>query len=129
MKVLRYLPIVLALALTSCNDLIVADLNNPGLDQLSENPTRSAVLAATQGLFISARTGMATRAGYVSGLGIVGRESYNFDAADPRFSAPAARRATRRGESRVWGRPLERTIPWCSRCRQRAAGRGRTGRR
>lgn len=87
MKVLRYLPIVLALALTSCNDLIVADLNNPGLDQLSENPTRSAVLAATQGLFISARTGMATRAGYVSGLGIVGRESYNFDAADPRFSA------------------------------------------
>ena len=63
------------------------DLNNPGLDQLKDDPTRSAVLSATQGLFISARTGMASRAGYVSGLGIVGRESYNFDAADPRFSA------------------------------------------
>ena len=87
MKILRYLPIVLALALTSCSDLIVPDLNNPGLDQLKDNPTRSAVLSATQGLFISARVGMASRAGYVSGLGIVGRESYNFDGSDPRFSA------------------------------------------
>ena len=87
MKVLRRLSMVLALAaLTACNDLLVPDLNNPGLDQLSENPTRSAVVAATQGLFISARVGMATRAGYVSALGILGRESYNFDAADPGFS-------------------------------------------
>ncbi len=87
MKILKYLPMVLALALTSCSDLIVPDLNNPGLDQLKDDPTRSAVLSATQGLFISARVGMASRAGYVSGLGIVGRESYNFDGADPRFSA------------------------------------------
>ncbi len=87
MKILRYVPILLALALTSCSDLVVPDLNNPGLDELAENPTRSGVIAATQGLFISAREGMATRAGYVSGLGIIGRESYNFDGADPRFSA------------------------------------------
>ena len=87
MKVLRYVPIVLALTVTSCSDLVVPDLNNPGLEELAENPTRSGVIAATQGLFISAREGMATRAGYVSGLGIVGRESYNFDGADPRFSA------------------------------------------
>ena len=87
MKVLRYLSIVLALAaLTACNDLLVPDLNNPGLDQLSESPTRSSVVAATQGLFISARVGMAGRAGYVSALGIIGRESYNFDGSDPGFS-------------------------------------------
>ncbi len=87
MKVLRRLSMVLALAaLTACNDLLVPDLNNPGLDQLSENPTRSSVVAATQGLFISARVGMATRAGYVSALGIIGRESYNFDGSDPGFS-------------------------------------------
>ena len=87
MKVLRYLSTVLALAaLTACNDLVVPDLNNPGVDQLSENPTRSAVVAATQGLFISARVAMASRAGYVSALGIIGRESYNFDPSDPGFS-------------------------------------------
>ena len=87
MKVLRYLSTVLALAaLTACNDLVVPDLNNPGVDQLSENPTRSAVVAATQGLFISARVTMASRAGYVSALGIIGRESYNFDPSDPGFS-------------------------------------------
>ena len=86
MKVLRYLSTVLALAaLTACNDLVVPDLNNPPLDDLTGSPTRSAVLLATQGLFISARVGMAGQAGYVSGLGIVGRESYNFDRSDPRF--------------------------------------------
>jgi hypothetical protein len=86
-KILRYLSVATVLAaLSSCNDLIVADLNNPGLDQLSESPTRSAVIAATQGLFISARVAMASRAGYVSALGIIGRESYNFDGSDPGFS-------------------------------------------
>ena len=87
MKVLRYLSTVLALAaLTACNDLVVPDLNNPPLEDLTESPTRSSVLLATQGLFVSARVAMASQAGYVSALGIIGRESYNFDPSDPRFS-------------------------------------------
>jgi len=66
-------------------DLDVPDLNNPGLDELSENPTPSGVNAACTGLLIGNRAGTATANGYVSQLGILGRESYNFDAADPRY--------------------------------------------
>ncbi len=66
-------------------DLDVEDLNNPGLDELSDNPTPSGVAAACTGLLIGNRIGTAAANGYVSQLGILGRESYNFDAADPRF--------------------------------------------
>ncbi len=66
-------------------DLDVEDLNNPGLDELSENPTPSGVAAACTGLLIGNRAGTAASNGYVAQLGILGREAYNFDAADPRF--------------------------------------------
>jgi len=66
-------------------DLDVPDLNNPGLDELSENPTPSGVSAACTGLLIGNRAGIAAANGYVAQLGILGREAYNFDAADPRF--------------------------------------------
>ena len=66
-------------------DLDVEDLNNPGLDELSDNPTPSGVSAACTGLLIGARIGTAAANGYVAQLGILGREAYNFDAADPRF--------------------------------------------
>jgi hypothetical protein len=66
-------------------DLDVEDLNNPGLDELSENPTPSGVSAACTGLLIGNRAGTAAANGYVAQLGILGREAYNFDAADPRF--------------------------------------------
>ena len=81
----RHLALVLTmgLAVAGC-DLEVPDLNNPGLDQLEENPTPSAVSAAATGLLIDARAGISSGNGYVSQLGILGRESYNFDNADPR---------------------------------------------
>lgn len=72
------------IGLVGC-DLDVPDLNNPGLDELSENPTPSGVAAACTGLIIGARAGTAAANGYVSQLGILGRESYNFDPADPRY--------------------------------------------
>lgn len=75
---------LLLVALTAC-DLEVGDLNNPGLDELEENPTPSAVSAAATGLLIYSRLDYAEANGYISMLGIVGRESYNFDAADPRY--------------------------------------------
>jgi hypothetical protein len=78
-------PLAVVLILSGCSDLQVPDYNNPGIDDIANNPNRSNINAQAQGLLIGARNGMANRAGYVSEVGIIGRESYNFDAADPRF--------------------------------------------
>lgn len=72
------------LSLGACG-LDVPDLNNPSIDALLENPTPSAVKAASTGLLIGSRAGKSAQNGYVAHLGILGRESYTFDAADPRF--------------------------------------------
>lgn len=74
---------LVALTAAACaEDLVVPDFNNPGLDDLD---TRAAVLTAAQGLLIAARAQESAPNGYVSLLGILGRESYNFDGSDPRF--------------------------------------------
>jgi hypothetical protein len=70
---------------SGCNTLDVPDLDNPGQDQLEKNPTRALVLAAATGMLFGSRVGIAAQNGYVMELGIFGRESYNFDPADPRF--------------------------------------------
>jgi hypothetical protein len=85
MKGLRALPALLALALASCKDLEVPDLNSPGLDELQTNPTRAGILTAATGLLIGARANWGSQNGPVAILGILGREGYNLDAADPRF--------------------------------------------
>jgi hypothetical protein len=72
------------LSVTGC-DLDVPDLNNPSIDELEQNPTRSSVTAAATGLLIGNRRNRAQANGYVAQLGILGREAYNFDQADPRF--------------------------------------------
>jgi hypothetical protein len=66
-------------------ELDVPDLNNPGIGDLEENPTVANVTAACTGLLIGNRRNHAAANGYVSQLGILGRESYNFDQADPRY--------------------------------------------
>ena len=76
--------IALAVFSGGCN-LDVPDLSNPGLEDLEKNPTRANVGAATTGLLIGSRGNFAQANGYVSQLGIIGRESYNFDNADPRY--------------------------------------------
>src|SRR5437868_1954250 len=63
----------------------VPDLNNPGIAELQNNPTPSAANAVATGLLIGARAGIALPNGYVSLLGVLGRESYDLDAGDPRF--------------------------------------------
>ena len=70
---------------SACNTLDVPDLDNPGQDQLENNPTRALVSAAATGMLYGSRVGIAAQNGYVMELGILGRESYNFDPADPRF--------------------------------------------
>src|SRR6202165_2125876 len=70
---------------SACKDLVVPDYNNSSLDDLTLNPTPAKITTASQGLLIGTRVGIGEQNGYVSLLGILGRESYNFDPADPRF--------------------------------------------
>jgi len=82
----RWFPVWVGLAmLAACSDLDVGNLNSPDLSDFQNNPTRSQVLSVASGLLIGTRSGIAPQNGYVSLLGILGRESYNFDPADPRF--------------------------------------------
>jgi starch-binding outer membrane protein, SusD/RagB family len=76
--------ILTPLALAACG-LDVPDLNDPSLDDLKNHPTAISIGAACTGLLIGNRGNVAAEGGYVSQLGILGRESYNFDAADPRY--------------------------------------------
>jgi hypothetical protein len=69
----------------ACSDLLVPDYNNPSLEDLQNNPTPNKIAQAAQGLLVGSRVQQGTQNGYVSLLGILGRESYNFDPADPRF--------------------------------------------
>lgn len=78
------LTILSAILLTGCS-LDIGDLNNPSEEQLQKNPTPTLVAAAATGLLIGSRTDFAQSNGYTAHLGILGRESYNFDGADPRF--------------------------------------------
>ncbi len=97
------LSFVLGAMLAACQDLNVPDLNNPSIDDLQKNPTRTRVIDATQGLFIGARQNIATFNGYVSELGVLGRESYNFDPGDPRFITELLRGPLDGGSPRFGG--------------------------
>lgn len=59
--------------LLGCSDLTVPDLNNPSVDQLESNPTRTAVATASQGLLRTTRDNVAEM---VKFLGAFGREGY-----------------------------------------------------
>jgi hypothetical protein len=86
MRITSLIAMVAVLLFTSaCKDLVVPDYNNTSLDDLSNNPTPTKIQQASQGLLVGTRVGIGEQNGYVSLLGIVGRESYNFDPADPRF--------------------------------------------
>lgn len=76
---------VVPAVLAGCDELTVPDFNNPSIEDLQTNPTRTAVVTATTGLLEGARQNIASPNAYVSLLGILGRESYNFDNAEPRF--------------------------------------------
>ena len=71
--------------IVACTDLTVPDYNNPSLEDLQTNPTPVKIAQAAQGLLVGTRVQQGTQNGYVSLLGIIGRESYNWDPADPRF--------------------------------------------
>ena len=74
-----------SLTIGACNSLDITDLNNPPLEALEGSPTASAINSAATGLLIGARTGIVGTTGYVSELGIFGREVYVLSGDDPRF--------------------------------------------
>src|SRR5262249_13968907 len=74
----------LALCL-GCGDINVPNLNNLPYGSLLDRPSRTLILNASTGLLIGTRDYVSPPNGYVAMLGILGRESYNFDRADPRF--------------------------------------------
>jgi len=76
---------VTLLFMSACKDLVVPDYNNTSIDDLTSSPTPTKIAQASQGLLVGTRVGIGEQNGYVSLLGILGRESYNFDPADPRF--------------------------------------------
>ena len=85
-KAIRFVAaIAAALFVSACKDLIVPDYNNTSIDDLVNSPTPTKIAQASQGLLVGTRVGIGEQNGYVSLLGILGRESYNFDPADPRF--------------------------------------------
>jgi hypothetical protein len=86
-RVIRLVPLAAAVFLAgACGaDLIVPDFNNPSIEDLTGSPTPTKIATAAQGLIIGTRVQQGEQNGYVSLLGILGRESYNFDPADPRF--------------------------------------------
>jgi hypothetical protein len=84
-RIFSIAPLVAVLAVGGCDTLTVPDFNNPGLEDLQQDPSRVNIQLLAQGLQIGARATISARAGYISALGILGRESYNFDPSDPRF--------------------------------------------
>ena len=73
-----------AFALAAC-DFGVPDLNRPALDAILANPTPAVVAALATGLVAGSRADIAQRIGYVSELGILGRESLVLTGSDDRF--------------------------------------------
>jgi len=70
--------------LAACN-FDVGDLNRPGLNQVLAAPTPAAIAALATGLVAGERADIASRIGYVSELGILGRESLVLSGSDDRF--------------------------------------------
>ncbi len=101
--------VVSVTVLWGCSDLTEPDFNNPSITEVTEDPTRPAIISVATGLLIGTRVDAARTNGYISLLGIIGRESYNFDGADPRFvtqmlSGPLTNNAPRFGGN-LWASP------------------------
>jgi len=68
-------------AAAACADITVPNYNNPSLEQLTSSPTTGTINTAIIGMTINLRGRVGTEA---SAMGILGKESYNLDQAEPR---------------------------------------------
>jgi hypothetical protein len=71
----------IAVLSSACADVTVPNYNNPSLEQLTTTPTANTVNTAAIGMLINLRGRVGTEA---SAMGILGKESYNLDQAEPR---------------------------------------------
>jgi hypothetical protein len=78
---LSALSIAALLGAACSNGVTVPNYNNPSLEQLTNNPTVSTVNTAIVGMLINLRGRVGTEG---SAMGILGKESYNLDQAEPR---------------------------------------------
>src|SRR5688500_20264764 len=85
-----------AAVLSACEPITVPNLNNPSLESLTRNPTIGVVNTATVGMLINLRGRIGVEA---SAMGILGKESYNLDQAEPRNEI--GRASCRGGAARV----------------------------
>lgn len=113
MKKIRKMTRVLALSLGGlvvaggCQNLTSPNFNFADLDDLVNNPTPSSVNAAVQGLLVGYRAYMGNGGNdFVSVIGIIGRESYNMDVADPRYESELLRQLNNGGfGAGLWAGP------------------------
>ncbi len=75
----------LLLGAPACKNLTSPNFNAGDLDELINDPTPSSVNTAALGVLFGNRVYWFSPNDYLSMLGILGRESYNNDIADPRF--------------------------------------------
>jgi hypothetical protein len=71
--------------LPGCADLDVGNLNGLDLEDFEQRPSDLLVAEVSVGLLIGNRAGKAAGNGLVSIVGMLGREAYNLDPADPRY--------------------------------------------
>lgn len=83
----RLLLAALLVAFPGCQNLTSPNVNFGDLDELETSPDRASLATAAQGLIIGHRLYHLNPNRLVSMLGILGRESYNHDIADPRFES------------------------------------------
>ena len=75
------LVIGVAAVVSACEPVTIPNLNNPSIESLTSNPTIGIVNTATVGMLINLRGRVGVEA---SAMGILGKESYNLDQAEPR---------------------------------------------
>jgi starch-binding outer membrane protein, SusD/RagB family len=67
--------------LGACKEVTVPNYNSPNVEQLTGAPSASTMNTTVLGLLVGSRATVGT---YATGLGILGREVYNLDGAEPR---------------------------------------------
>jgi hypothetical protein len=74
-------PAALLLAFGACKESTVPNFNTPNIEGLLNNPNAQTVNTTVAGLLVGLRATVGT---WATGLGILGREVYNLDPAEPR---------------------------------------------
>lgn len=110
----RYAALVafLALGAGGCESLNAPNFNAGDLEELQNDPTRASIGAAVTGLTITTRAVYAEDDNdFVAMVGILGRENYVLDVADPRFVSEMLGGELQSGSpafgGNFWGRPYE----------------------